>query len=47
MFPAKAVGDELSAELVEHEMELIGAGAAAGAASGSACEGGEVGGCVR
>jgi len=49
MFHAKAVGDELSHELVEHEMGLIGAGAGAlaGAPAGAACEGGEVCGCGR
>ena len=49
MFHAKAVGDELSAELVEQEMELIGAGAGAlaGAPTGAACGGGEVRGCGR
>jgi hypothetical protein len=39
MFHAKAVGDELSEELVAHEMELIGAPA------GGACAGGEPCGC--
>jgi coenzyme F420-reducing hydrogenase delta subunit/NAD-dependent dihydropyrimidine dehydrogenase PreA subunit len=43
MFHARAVGDELSDELVEHEMELIGAAAAAGAG----CAGGEPCGCGR
>jgi ferredoxin len=47
MFCAKAVGDEISATLVEHEMELIGAGALAGAPAGTACGGGEVCGCDR
>ena len=49
MFHARAVGDELSAELVEHEMELIGAGAGAlaSASTGAACGGGEVRGCGR
>jgi heterodisulfide reductase subunit A len=44
MFHARAVGDELSAALVEHEMDLIGAGAGAlvGASTGAACGGGEV-----
>ena len=43
MFHARAVGDELSDELVEHEMELIGATASAGAG----CAGGEPCGCGR
>jgi heterodisulfide reductase subunit A len=49
MFHAGAVGDELTAELLEREMELIGAGAGAlsGASAGAACEGGEVCGCGR
>ena len=49
MFHARAVGDELSAALVEREMELIGAGtgALAGAAAGGACGGGKVRGCGR
>ena len=43
MFHARAVGDELTPELLEHEMELIGAeaGALAGAPAGAACGGGE------
>ncbi len=44
MFAARAAGDELSLELLEREMELIGAGAGA-LAGASACEGGE--GCGR
>jgi hypothetical protein len=49
MFHARAVGEELSPELFEHEMELIGAGAGAlaGAPTGAACEGGEVRDCGR
>jgi len=49
LFHAKAVGDELSAALVEQEMGLIGAGAGAlsGASAGAAYEGGEVCGCGR
>jgi hypothetical protein len=49
MFHARAAGDELSPELFEHEMELIGAGAGAlaGAPTGAACEGGEVRDCGR
>ncbi|MCX6371506.1 MAG: hydrogenase iron-sulfur subunit [Actinobacteria bacterium] len=49
MFHAKAVGDELSAALLEQEMELIGAGAGAlaGAPTGTAGGGGEVCGCGR
>ena len=55
MFAARAAGDELSLEMLEREMELIGAGAgalagatagaASGAPTGAACEGGE--GCGR
>ena len=47
MFAAKAAGDELSLEMLEREMELIGAGAGAlaGATAGAACEGDE--GCGR
>ena len=41
MFHARAVGDEFSDALVEHEMELIGASALAGAG----CAGGESCGC--
>jgi hypothetical protein len=49
LFHARAVGDELSPELLEHEMELIGAGAGSlsGALTGAACGGGEVCGCGR
>ena len=47
MFQAKAAGDEVSLETLEREMELIGAGAPAGAASGAACEGGEGCGCAH
>ena len=49
MFAAKAAGDELSLEMLEREMELIGAGAGAlaGATAGAACEGGEGCGCGR
>ena len=49
MFHARAVGDELTPELLEHEMELIGAGAGAlaGAPTGAACGGGEVCDCGR
>ena len=49
LFHARAVGDELSPELLEHEMELIGAGAGslAGALTGAACGGGEVCDCGR
>jgi heterodisulfide reductase subunit A len=45
MFQAKAAGDEVPLETREREMELIGAGAPAGAASGAACEGGDGYGC--
>ena len=41
LFAARAAGDELSLETLEREMELIGAGASAGAS----CAGGE--GCGR
>jgi hypothetical protein len=37
MFHARAVGEEFADELVDHEMELIGAAASAGAG----CAGGE------
>jgi coenzyme F420-reducing hydrogenase delta subunit len=49
MFHAKAVGDELTPELLEREMDLIGAGAGAlaGAPAGAACGGGEARGCGR
>ena len=49
MFHARAIGDELTPALLEHEMELIGAGAGAlaGAPTGAACAGGEVCGCGR
>lgn len=43
MFHARAVGDELSMEQLEHEMDLIGAGPCAPA--GAACGGGEGCGC--
>jgi F420-non-reducing hydrogenase iron-sulfur subunit len=43
MFHTRAVGDEISAELVAQEMQLIGATAVAGAG----CEGGEPCGCGR
>ncbi len=39
LFAARAAGDALSHELVENEMELIGAGA--GIFAGAACAGGE------
>ena len=39
LFAAQAAGDELSREMVENEMELIGAGA--GVFAGAACAGGE------
>ena len=44
MFHAKAAGNDLTPELVEHEMGLIGAGAGAlaGAPAGATCGGGEV-----
>jgi heterodisulfide reductase subunit A len=43
LFAAKAAGDELTLEMLEHEMELIGAGAGAlaGAPAVAACAGGE------
>jgi heterodisulfide reductase subunit A len=49
LFHARAVGDELSPELLEHEIELIGAGAGSlsGALTGAACGGGEVCDCGR
>ena len=49
LFHARSVGDEISADVVEREMELIGAGAGAlaGATAGAACEGGEGCGCGR
>jgi coenzyme F420-reducing hydrogenase delta subunit/NAD-dependent dihydropyrimidine dehydrogenase PreA subunit len=49
LFQARAAGDELSLEMLEHEMELIGApdGALAGVAAGAACGGGEARGCGR
>ncbi|MCX6364563.1 MAG: hydrogenase iron-sulfur subunit [Actinobacteria bacterium] len=49
MFHAKAIGDELTPALLEHEMGLIGAGAGAlsGAPTGAVCGGGEVCGCGR
>ena len=39
LFQARAVGDELSLERLEEEMNLIGAGA--GVSAGAPCEGGE------
>jgi hypothetical protein len=49
LFHARAVGDELTPALLDHEMELIGAGAGAlaGAPAGAARGGGEVRGCGR
>ncbi len=47
LFQARAAGDEVSLEMLEHEMELIGAGdgALAAATAGASCGGGE--GCGR
>jgi coenzyme F420-reducing hydrogenase delta subunit len=47
LFQAKAAGDELTLEVLEREMEMIGAGAGAlaGASAGAVCAGGE--GCGR
>jgi heterodisulfide reductase subunit A len=47
LFQAKAAGDELTLEMLEREMEMIGAGAGAlaGVSAGAVCEGGE--GCGR
>jgi len=49
LFQAKAAGDELTLEMLERELELIGAGAGAlaGVAAGAGCDGGEGCGCGR